>query len=264
MESGAALRILATNDLGAAFVPMPTSYGESGTCAGVVELLEREWARQPTIWLDSGDLVVGSPAHPLRGARPWADVARLPIAAAAAGNHEFDDGVPALREVASSLPFPVLCANVDVGLPGSALLETGVGPLGLIGLTHPQSHRHSRAPEPVDDWPERVAGATAALCAGPVTELDLVRLFDVPDDRPVVVEVGEGELRAAVHAHAATANPGARDADDEWWKLCALFVCKTSTTPGVPAGWWTNRTYAVHNVNQSPESRVVVDEVHTQ
>src|SRR5919108_2037646 len=389
MESGAALRILATNDLGAALVPMPTSYGESGTCAGIAELLEREWARQPTIWLDSGDLVVGSPAHPLRGARPWADVARLPIAAAAAGNHEFDDGVPALREVASSLPFPVLCANVDVGLPGSALLETGVGPLGLIGLTHPQSHRHSRAPEPVDDWPERVGslarelreegarwvvallhdgvdwwpdgpigtrcdrltavaepwaaqvdlilgghtqaewvgalggtpaghahpyaasvlvvdlltrpivrgtvpvpelrprgsspaievtdaaaervvaesartwvartgarhylpdliadalraatgadaalvvpnvhstqapvdGATAALCAGPVTELDLVRLFDVPDDRPVVVEVGEGELRAAVHAHAETASPRARDADDVWWNWCRM------------------------------------------
>jgi hypothetical protein len=36
------LRILATSDLGAALAPMPTSFGQSGTCAGIVELLERE------------------------------------------------------------------------------------------------------------------------------------------------------------------------------------------------------------------------------
>jgi hypothetical protein len=90
---GTALRILATSDLGATTVPLRTRYGEGGTCAGVVALLERERERQPTIWLDAGDLVVGTPAYPLLGERPWGDIADLPIAAAAAGNPDFDDGV---------------------------------------------------------------------------------------------------------------------------------------------------------------------------
>jgi 2',3'-cyclic-nucleotide 2'-phosphodiesterase (5'-nucleotidase family) len=127
---GTELRILATSDLGAAVTPARTSFGEAGTCAGVAALLERE--RGPAIWLDVGDLVVGHASYPLLGERPWAEVAELPIAAAAAGNHEFDDGVEALLAAAPRLSFPLLCANADVGLPATATLD-GVG---VIGLTH--------------------------------------------------------------------------------------------------------------------------------
>jgi 2',3'-cyclic-nucleotide 2'-phosphodiesterase (5'-nucleotidase family) len=80
------LRILATSDLGAATWPLRTSYGEAGTIAGVVELLERSREKRPTVWLELGDLVLGHPSFPLLGERPWGDVADLPIAAAAAGN----------------------------------------------------------------------------------------------------------------------------------------------------------------------------------
>jgi 2',3'-cyclic-nucleotide 2'-phosphodiesterase (5'-nucleotidase family) len=159
---GTALRILATTDLAAELVPRRVSWGDGGTCAGVVELLERERERQPTVWLDAGDFTVG-PAYPLLGERPWGDMGELPIDAAAAGNHEFDDGVPALLEAARGLAFPLLCANVDVGLPGSAMVETGAGALGIIGLTHPQVHRLTQAPPPADDWPERVAPLARAL-----------------------------------------------------------------------------------------------------
>jgi 2',3'-cyclic-nucleotide 2'-phosphodiesterase (5'-nucleotidase family) len=116
---GTELRILATSDLGATTTPLRTTYGESGTCAGVVELLERELERQATIWLDVGDFVIGSPAYPLLGERPWTEVADLPIAAATIGNHEFDDGVDALLEALPRLAFPVVCANLDIGLAPS-------------------------------------------------------------------------------------------------------------------------------------------------
>ena len=152
---GTALRVLATTDLAGTLVPIRTSYGEGGTCAGVVELLERERDRQPTVWLDAGDFTVG-PTSPLLGERPWADMAALPITAAAAGNHEFDDGVSAMLKAARLLPYPLLCANVEVGLPPAAMVETGAGPLGVIGLTHPHVHRLSQAPPPAEDWPERV------------------------------------------------------------------------------------------------------------
>ena len=152
---GTALRILATTDLAAELIPRRVSWGESGTCAGVVELLERERERQPTVWVDAGDLTVG-PAAPLLGRRPWEDIAELPIDAAAAGNHEFDDGVPALLDAARVLPFPLLCANVDVGLPGAAMVDTPAGGMGVIGLTHPYVDRLTEAPPPAGDWAERV------------------------------------------------------------------------------------------------------------
>src|SRR3954454_13886854 len=120
-----ALRILASSDLGATVVPLPASFGEYGTCAGIVDMVERSGV--PTVWLDVGDLVVGSPAHPLTGRPPWDEVANLPIAAAAAGNHEFDDGPDALLAVAPSLRFGLLCANADAGLPGTGLIDTAAG-----------------------------------------------------------------------------------------------------------------------------------------
>jgi 2',3'-cyclic-nucleotide 2'-phosphodiesterase (5'-nucleotidase family) len=110
--------------------------------------------------------VVGNPSHPLLGERPWSDVANLPIAAAAAGNHEFDDGVDALLEAARGLSFPLLCANVDVGLAPSAVLETAAGGIGVIGLTSPNSHRYSRAPAPAADWPHRVGELARELRRG--------------------------------------------------------------------------------------------------
>jgi 2',3'-cyclic-nucleotide 2'-phosphodiesterase (5'-nucleotidase family) len=161
---GTALRVLATTDLAGTLVPRSASYGEGGTCAGVVELLERERDRQPTVWLDAGDFVVG-PAYPLLGERPWADMAELPVDAAAAGNHEFDDGVPALLEAAGRLPYPLLCANVDVGLPASATVDGPAGPLGVVGLTHPHVHRLSRVPPPADGWPGRVGPLARELRA---------------------------------------------------------------------------------------------------
>ena len=153
---GTALRILSTSDLGAATTPLRTSTGPSGTCAGVVSLLESERERVPAVWLEAGDLVVGHPSYPLLGERPWSDVAELPIAAAAVGNHDFDDGPAALRAAAARLSFPLLCANADAGLDGTALVDTEAGPLGVIGLTHPQVDRLTDAPAPRDGWQEEV------------------------------------------------------------------------------------------------------------
>ncbi|RLP93706.1 hypothetical protein EAD98_18495 [Micromonospora sp. CV4] len=161
---GTAVRILATTDLGAAFVPLRTSYGTAGTCAGLAELLEWERESQPTLWLDAGDLAVG-PVQPLLGRRPWQELAQLPVDAAAAGNHEFDEGVPALRVAAGLLPYPLLCANVDVGLPASTIIDTSGGPVGVVGVTHPFTHRFAVAPPPLDGWPQRVAELSVDLRA---------------------------------------------------------------------------------------------------
>ena len=160
---GTALRVLSTTDLGAATLPLRATHGESGTCAGIVALLERERDRVPAIWLDLGDFVVGHPSFPVRGERPWEEVAGLPIAAAAVGNHEFDDGVETMHAGVARLGFPVLCANAEVGLAPRALVPTDAGPVGVIGLTHPEVDRFTRAPATVPDVAERVEAHAEAL-----------------------------------------------------------------------------------------------------
>lgn len=95
--------------------------------------------------------------------RPWSEMAGAPITATVAGNHDFDDGVDALVAGARQVPYPMLCANVDVGLPPTALLDTPAGPLGVIGLAHPDGHRFTAAPPVADDWPQRVIALAAEL-----------------------------------------------------------------------------------------------------
>jgi hypothetical protein len=54
--------------------------------------------------------------------------------------------------VTPSLRFPLLCANADAGLPGTALIDTEAAAVGVIGLTNPQIDLSSRRPRPFDDW----------------------------------------------------------------------------------------------------------------
>ncbi|GAA0485319.1 hypothetical protein Ade02nite_08780 [Paractinoplanes deccanensis] len=181
---GTAVRVLATTDLGFALVPMTTSHGLGGTPAGVAALLDRERRRRPTVWLDAGDLTVG-PVEALLGRRPWDEVTGLPIDAAAAGNHDFDDGLPA-----SPPGFPLLCANADAGLAPCALIDTGAGGLGVIGLTNPWIHEFTGAPRPYDDGTERVTAHARGLRAAGARWVvavvhDGVAWWPADGDRPV-------------------------------------------------------------------------------
>lgn len=128
---------------------MRTSRGLAGTCASVAALRER--GRVAVEWFDVGDLVVGNPAYVLTDERSWEDVAGL-IAVNAAGNHEFDDGLDALRAAVARLSYPMLCANADVGLEATAM----IGDVGVIGLTHPPCPDLSHCPALRDDSDLRV------------------------------------------------------------------------------------------------------------
>ncbi|WP_141003784.1 metallophosphoesterase [Nocardioides humi] len=112
---GTALRILATNDLLATFEPLATTYGRTGCIPYLEQLLDRERLDGPVLWLDGGDLSGGAARGLLRDDWPPA-FADVPIAAAAAGNHEFDDpGL--LPDLGRVLAFPVLCADRGTELP---------------------------------------------------------------------------------------------------------------------------------------------------
>jgi hypothetical protein len=223
--AGTALRILATSDLGAAAVPMRTSHGLAGTCAGVAALLERERERVAAEWFDVGDLVVGNPAYVLTGERPWEDVARLPIAVTTAGNHEFDDGLDALRAAAARLSYPMLCANADVGLAATAV----IGDVGVIGLTHPRCPDLSQCPALRDDGDLRVT--------------ELARELRRAGARWIVVLLHDGvTFWPAAHDGVETRSAYLEGVAQPWAAAVDLILCGhnfaawTGELAGTPAG----------------------------
>jgi hypothetical protein len=65
-------------------------------------------------------------------------------------------------------------------------------------------------------------GAIAALGPGPVYELDVLRMCADPGYEAVVAELRPAELRTALDAYAATADPRNTDADRLYWNWCRM------------------------------------------
>jgi 2',3'-cyclic-nucleotide 2'-phosphodiesterase (5'-nucleotidase family) len=133
------LRIVCTNDVLSSLSPMPTSYGRLPGGHALQAAVARLSAGRPAIWADAGDFSNGGPLSVTRGAGlSFRAAADLGIEVATLGNHEFDLGFAHVRQECATLPFPVVCANVDAGVPPATLLETAAGAVGFVGLTHPQ------------------------------------------------------------------------------------------------------------------------------
>lgn len=133
------LRIVCTNDFLSSLSPMPTSYGRLPGGHALRRTVDRLREGQPTIWADAGDFSNGGPLSTSSGAAlSFRAAAELGIEVATLGNHEFDLGFAHLQDECAALSFPVVCANVDAGVPAATLLATEVGDVGFIGLTHPQ------------------------------------------------------------------------------------------------------------------------------
>ncbi len=137
------LRIVTTNDFAASLDPLPTSYGHLPGGVGLRQTVERLRNEQPTLWIDVGDFAQGLVSALAGSDIGFAACNELGIDLAAAGNHEFDWGVDHLRSWAGRLNFPLLCANLDIGLPAAAIRAVGGVTVGVIGLTNPDGARMS-------------------------------------------------------------------------------------------------------------------------
>lgn len=139
------VRVLATNSMLGTVLPMPTTYGRGGSIPGIVAMLERQRESLPTIWVDSGDMTMSGSSGRF-GFDTLLELPALPLAAAAVGNHELDDGPEGLRDLASRLAVPIICADRDLGLPGTAVIDTPHGGIGLVGVSHPFAHELAHGP----------------------------------------------------------------------------------------------------------------------
>lgn len=133
------LRIVCTNDFLGSLSPMRTSYGQLPGAHALQRKVAQLSEGQPTIWADAGDFSQGGPLSTAGGGVACFHAAsELGIEVATVGNHELDWGLPLLAKHGKALPFPLICANLEIGLPPTALLQSDAGPVGFIGLTHPE------------------------------------------------------------------------------------------------------------------------------
>lgn len=116
--------------------------GASALAATIEE--QRRRHEGPTLLLDAGDLFQGTPLSNLSRGRAVVEVYELlGVDAAAVGNHEFDWGIPVLRQRIEEAGFPLLLANVAERGSGRAppwarpyrLFERGGLRIAVIGVT---------------------------------------------------------------------------------------------------------------------------------
>jgi 2',3'-cyclic-nucleotide 2'-phosphodiesterase / 3'-nucleotidase len=148
----ARIQILGTTDLHGhvlaedTFSLQPTNQG----WAKITTLIRRQKALNPnTILVDCGDTLQGEPINYVRNVLrrdlPEPSVAimdALGYAAMAVGNHDFDFGLPLLREAERQARFPFLSANtVDAkggpGFPTHTLVTVAGVRVAILGFTTP-------------------------------------------------------------------------------------------------------------------------------
>lgn len=140
MASKPLLRIITTNDFFGSFFARQTSYGTQPGARSLVNTVDRlRNGARGALWIDAGDFAQGGPLAPAsQGVQGFTATGELGIDIATIGNHEFDWGAQHARRWASTMPFPIVVANYDIGLPGTKILETSAGiAVGVIGMTHP-------------------------------------------------------------------------------------------------------------------------------
>jgi 2',3'-cyclic-nucleotide 2'-phosphodiesterase (5'-nucleotidase family) len=151
------LRVLTTNDLHGRLTARPESWsnrrpvGGAAAIAGMMNRLEAECGC-PTLRLDGGDLMQGTPVSNLSYGRATVDAANaMGYHAAAIGNHEFDWTVDTLAARIRQARFAWLSANIVTAGPGSTraprrrpawatpwrMVQAGPLRVALIGFTSP-------------------------------------------------------------------------------------------------------------------------------
>ena len=134
------MRVVTTNDFVGSFFPQATSYGGlPGAAALQATVDDLRTEAGGGLWIDTGDMAQGAALAALSdGVWPFVALRDLSVDVSVVGNHELDWGAAHLRRWAPELPFPLLAANLDVGV-AATWTRDGVG---VIGLAPPSMGEH--------------------------------------------------------------------------------------------------------------------------
>ncbi len=140
------LTIMHTNDVHGHHEPQRNGDGGAARQATVVKQIRAEVDNH--LLLDGGDRFTGTLFHvQYRGQDSVQIMNAIGYDAMALGNHEFDDGSEVLASFVNGLNFPALSANTDFSedpllaglIEPSVILDVGGEPIGIIGLTTPET-----------------------------------------------------------------------------------------------------------------------------
>ena len=153
------LRVIGHNDFHGRLQPEVYSWSEGKPIGGAAVLYsfyreERAGFDGPTITLDAGDIMQGTPLSNLTEGRSTIDFFnQLGVDAAAIGNHDFDWTIRVLQQRQQQAKFPWLSANIydagrntrpDWARPTVMLERDGVK-IGIIGLSTENTPQVTRA-----------------------------------------------------------------------------------------------------------------------
>ena len=189
------VRIVTTNDFVGSFFPQATSYGALPGAAALRATVDdlREQAGG-ALWIDTGDLAQGSALGALSdGVWPFLALRELSIDVSVVGNHELDWGEDHLRRWAGELPFPLLAANLPLGLPATRMLSA----VGVIGVSLPaMAEMHPEQPAGGD--PTEIVAAHAAELRAQGARHVVLALHDGVDAGTERMEALCGAVRGSV------------------------------------------------------------------
>src|SRR5688572_4454100 len=196
--------LLHTNDMHGQILPR----NGFGGLAQLATVIRRE---RPDLLLDGGDIFTGTMASDEFFGKPMIDVMNhLRYSAAALGNHEFDYGLPELRNRLREAKFPVLSANVtgvDEVQPFTVLTVKGLR-IGIIGLTveglaqvtHPKNMKTIVVKDVVEAMGETLPKVRA------VSDFQIAVVHITPEEQLRVAKAfPEIRLMVAGHPHALRA-----------------------------------------------------------
>lgn len=151
MKRRAAIRIVTTNDFGGTVLPVNATFGRLPGLAGVTAAVDQALVKHRGVWIDGGDFAGGVLGELAGAAGSYGPAQHARIDAGVLGNHELDHGVHALHEHYEGLGFPLLCANADLRLPATAVLDCAGVAIGVVGVTHRQLNILAHE-APAPDW----------------------------------------------------------------------------------------------------------------
>ncbi|EBA14977.1 probable 5`-nucleotidase protein [Roseobacter sp. SK209-2-6] len=169
------------------------------------------------ILLDAGDPFQGSLFYTTyKGAAEAEFMQAIGYDAMAVGNHEFDDGPPALRAFIDAVEFPVISGNLDLSssldlkghVGNHVVLEVGGEKIGIISaLATDTVETSSPGPDVVfQDEIESLKADVAALEAEGVTKIIALTHVGLPMDLKIAEAVPGIDVVVGGHSHTLLSN----------------------------------------------------------
>lgn len=187
----------------------------------VQNLINKAKAENPnTLLVSSGDIFQGTPESDLFNGKPSLDVIKeAGYDLIELGNHDFDNGVPFVKEWLKKADYPILAGNVieeSTGerLPGAEaykVFEMGDVKLGLIGVVTPETKTASfkenveglefLEPAPVVEQAKKELEAQGVNLIGVISHLGL------GEDKKLAADVDGIDFILGGHSHLALEEP---------------------------------------------------------